>query len=306
MSSDQIPEDLRTVPMEPALQELGASVSVPAFAVALCALRYADVAEIFHAALDMAASGIDLDGNQSLFFFRALHIIGYCRDSTAFKPLLRFLRRPPEEVEDLLGDSTTETLSQIVVGVFDGDVAALLDAALDLTIEESVRDALIGAASFLTWEGRIPRQQFVEFLQRFPVDSLAPDGDMAWFGWMNAIAHLGLRDMKPAVLAAIDSSRLPQEWWEPEDFEKDLAAAERAPGDIARFKDAFLGYIDDIQAALERFGTGNATEFAAPAITGHRPEADLVPAANPWRDVGRNDPCPCGSGKKAKRCCLAA
>ncbi|WP_197427437.1 SEC-C metal-binding domain-containing protein [Bradyrhizobium retamae] len=23
------------------------------------------------------------------------------------------------------------------------------------------------------------------------------------------------------------------------------------------------------------------------------------------RHVGRNDPCPCGSGKKAKKCCLA-
>ncbi|MBI5118565.1 SEC-C domain-containing protein [Candidatus Poribacteria bacterium] len=22
------------------------------------------------------------------------------------------------------------------------------------------------------------------------------------------------------------------------------------------------------------------------------------------RDVGRNDPCPCGSGKKYKKCCL--
>jgi uncharacterized protein YecA (UPF0149 family) len=30
------------------------------------------------------------------------------------------------------------------------------------------------------------------------------------------------------------------------------------------------------------------------------------PAHNPLRHVGRNDPCPCGSGKKAKRCCLAA
>jgi uncharacterized protein YecA (UPF0149 family) len=29
------------------------------------------------------------------------------------------------------------------------------------------------------------------------------------------------------------------------------------------------------------------------------------PAVNPFRAVGRNDPCPCGSGKKFKRCCLA-
>jgi hypothetical protein len=28
------------------------------------------------------------------------------------------------------------------------------------------------------------------------------------------------------------------------------------------------------------------------------------PALNPYRDVGRNDPCPCGSGRKFKKCCL--
>ena len=26
--------------------------------------------------------------------------------------------------------------------------------------------------------------------------------------------------------------------------------------------------------------------------------------SNPHRNVGRNDPCPCGSGKKFKKCCL--
>ena len=31
-----------------------------------------------------------------------------------------------------------------------------------------------------------------------------------------------------------------------------------------------------------------------------------TPYVNPLRDVGRNDPCPCGSGKKYKKCCLAA
>ncbi len=27
-------------------------------------------------------------------------------------------------------------------------------------------------------------------------------------------------------------------------------------------------------------------------------------ARNPFRHVGRNDPCPCGSGKMFKKCCL--
>jgi len=30
----------------------------------------------------------------------------------------------------------------------------------------------------------------------------------------------------------------------------------------------------------------------------------MVPARNPFRNIGRNDPCPCGSGKKFKKCCI--
>jgi uncharacterized protein YecA (UPF0149 family) len=32
----------------------------------------------------------------------------------------------------------------------------------------------------------------------------------------------------------------------------------------------------------------------------------MEPARNPLRDVGRNDPCPCGSGQKFKKCHDAA
>ncbi len=34
----------------------------------------------------------------------------------------------------------------------------------------------------------------------------------------------------------------------------------------------------------------------------HGPQTPFVAATK----VGRNDPCPCGSGKKHKKCCLAA
>ena len=125
---------------------------------------------------------------------------------------------------------------------------------------------------------------------------------------MNAIALLGLRDMQPAVVAAAERGALSEELWEPEYFESDLAAAERAPGDIERFKKANLGYIDDVVVALERFDTGDETEFASPAINRVSPASRQYPGdepVHPLRHVGRNDPCPCGSGKKAKRCCLA-
>jgi hypothetical protein len=31
---------------------------------------------------------------------------------------------------------------------------------------------------------------------------------------------------------------------------------------------------------------------------------EMMPIVNPNKDIGRNDPCPCGSGKKYKKCCM--
>ena len=44
---------------------------------------------------------------------------------------------------------------------------------------------------------------------------------------------------------------------------------------------------------------GLAAELGRPRL-----EASSLPAAAQRRRVGRNDPCPCGSGKKYKKCCL--
>jgi len=47
------------------------------------------------------------------------------------------------------------------------------------------------------------------------------------------------------------------------------------------------------------------------AATATTPRQDAPAAGRPdgrpsGRKVGRNDPCPCGSGKKYKRCCAGA
>jgi hypothetical protein len=92
-------------------------------------------------------------------------------------------------------------------------------------------------------------------------------------------------------------------------FEEDLAAAERAPSDPARLKEARMGYIDDVLEALEWNDYDGETKDDGAEDNEDWGDRDLAlaePAVNPFRHVGRNDPCPCGSGKKAKKCCLVA
>lgn len=51
-----------------------------------------------------------------------------------------------------------------------------------------------------------------------------------------------------------------------------------------------------------------ASEKFASTSTSSRPDfADIVPETDDWRrsvKIGRNEPCPCGSGRKYKKCCL--
>ncbi len=67
----------------------------------------------------------------------------------------------------------------------------------------------------------------------------------------------------------------------------------RVRTDLDQFKE---GLLDKFMSAAERLGK------ALPQSGEHFPRAqEPVP---PGREVGRNHPCPCGSGKKYKKCCL--
>jgi uncharacterized protein len=110
----------------------------------------------------------------------------------------------------------------------------------------------------------------------------------------------------PLVDNAFREDRMPEGWTDRPRFDEDLAEAERAPEDIDRFTQNNLGYIEDVLVSLD---WTRGTEDVFDENGEEAPWTDFAypnePFRNPWRNVGRNDPCPCGSGKKFKKCCLA-
>jgi uncharacterized protein YecA (UPF0149 family) len=87
-----------------------------------------------------------------------------------------------------------------------------------------------------------------------------------------------------------------------------LSEANARPDDASRFEKANLGYIEDVAEALA-WSDYDPKEQRSSRPFDEEPETrdwstSQQPFINPWKGVGRNDPCPCGSGKKAKKCCL--
>lgn len=287
-------------PIDGIVETLATAYDTPDAALGLAVVRIGEAAAPLLAVLNRAAGqGLSRERDRVLLF-RALHVLGAARVPAACQPLLRFLRRPPAEVEDTLGDAVSETLPRIAAGVFDGDAPALLAACGDRRIDEAARWSLLLAAAFLTWDGRIARTDMESFLRRFRAEKMAAPLDAAWMGWGEAVALLGLADLAPAVEEVW--STFPVRLVSPGTFREQLADARAAPDDIERFRSANAGYIEDIGTVLDWTRRTDGEEAGRDLA----PYYDDVPqpVTNLLRGVGRNDPCPCGSGKKYKKCCL--
>ena len=277
-------------PIQQHIDALAGDAGYPAAAVDACLARPDQAAPPLRAVLGRAARGTKLSDAEVGQLFVGLHILAKLRDTQSFQPLMRLLRRPFARVDDLLGDVVTASLAQILASLFDGDDEPLFEIIADASFDEYLRDAVWHAVIYLTFDGRIERERLRAFILRFDAEKLAPKGDMAWIGWLDAIADLGFDDIAAVIGSIWIDQRLPVDFTSRKHFDADLAAALRAPGDASRFSAKHMGTVDDVETALSW-----ANWDGPPA-----------PIVNPMRDVGRNDPCPCGSGKKAKKCCLAS
>ncbi len=289
-----------TGPIENHLQALATARNPPALALRMCTIRIEESGPTLRAFLARAADGEVLTDDEKTLVFRGLHVLGGARDTKSCALLLRLLRGPAADVEDVLGDAVAQSLSRIAAGMFDGDTDALLAAIVDRSIDEYARASLLGAATFLAWEGRIERERMRRFLEDFYHERPAEDGEYVWIAWLEAIARLGLRDLAPLVARAWED-RIPEDVLRFSHFEGDLAEAESAPDDADRLKRADLGYIDDVVEELA-WTYRDDPVYDRDFVDVFWP-SENEPAINPWRHVGRNDRCPCGSGRKFKKCC---
>jgi hypothetical protein len=120
-----------------------------------------------------------------------------------------------------------------------------------------------------------------------------------------AIAMLGLVELKPLVEQAFARGLISDAWLSFRHFEEDLqeAIADRA-GLFVR-SDEFTLFGDTIQELSDwDCFRPKAPKTPERGNTLWRGLTDS-PATNPFKNIGRNDPCPCGSGIKFKKCCLA-
>jgi hypothetical protein len=269
----------------------------------------------------LAAEGPREDDDNRIFL--AVHLLGGWREPSAYRPMARLLMSDKERLNRALGEAITETVPGIMLNLFDGDPRPLRDVIACETADEMARSGMLQVLATLTERGDLAKSETAAYLRDLH-DRLRPRAEShVWIGWATSIALLGLTDLVELVTTARDRGWIDGDLYDEEVFLGELDLHNNDPTHAAPSLTRVLPFDDTVKTLAEWVSiSGEHLAHDWDAIgddlgdrmldeDGLDPDADLAPldeplepVTNPYRHVGRNDPCPCGSGKKFKKCCL--
>ncbi len=321
MSVTEILKQLETIPDRDEFAPYGVALR------AAVAQREAITPELM-AAIDRVSAepGPYLEHQERCLHLFAIYLLAQFRETGASDCFVRFFSLPGEQSLDLTGDLVTVHGAAVLASVCGGDPAPLLRLAHDETVSEFVRaQAIDGLLVQCTW-GERPREAVIGDLRGL-FSSLPKPGDgFIWAALVGAVDTFNALELLPEVrqayakglvdesiigLGDIDPSepRRPGSFPLPSGDERLRWFEERnAPIDAINECSSWVCFRDEDEDSElpdedgqidweERFGAS-----PAPPVYEPTPYTPPQPYIAPPK-IGRNDPCPCGSGKKYKKCC---
>jgi len=237
------------------------------------------------AMLDGYIHGRDLSEATERALFFVVHLLGEKGETAAFANLCA-LAGDTERADLVLGDAVTATLPKILISTFDGYAAPLQSLVAREDVDSSIRDGALMALAYLTRSGRLPGAEMHAYFAGLFATMQPQSRDIVWSGLVMAVGMLGYANLTPQVEAVFARGLADPEGTTIKDFREDLRRAVQNPGSL-----------DELAAVSVAPMSRAIDELAGPL-------PPQEPFVNPLRTVGRNDPCPCGSGKKYKKCCL--
>jgi hypothetical protein len=300
-----------------------------------------EAAPRFLALLDAYANGDDRSQATAEKLLFITHLLGEKGETRAFPDLAKLLRDDEALVALLDEDGAVESLPGMLIKCFDGDPGPLQAAIEDPNGDPVNSGTALLVMAYLARTGRLTHDEMRSYLLHlFDTLPKKPDTDLMedwrWGAWVGAIAALGYTDLVPRVEAVFKQRLISPMHMVYEDFQGDLRQTLDDPEGMALFEDDHMVPLDDAIGSLAKWhmfspDTGDddaerevGDELAfdddtdAPLEAGWKGPADknnrffgggevaVEQRVNPFRNVGRNDLGPCGSGKKFKKCCLGS
>jgi hypothetical protein len=205
------------------------------------------------------------------------------RETAAYGVLVHLMRHPQAILDRVFAVQVQRDLPRILASVYDGNPAPLKVLIEDEDAEVEMRSAALYTFHVLQSLGLMPAAEVKAYLRHLLDGGLPRKRSHLWEMVMLLAGELPAPELFPDIYAAydaglMDGGSIPLSV---------LNARLGATGPVAP-DDATL--IDDPIAEIEAWMKSVSSEAVESGDYSNL-------------GVGRNDPCPCGSGKKYKKCC---
>ena len=242
----------------------------------------------------------EIDEDYQLHFY-ALYLLGQFQDRDFFSDIVEFVSMPSKDLDFLIGDSITSGLSNILYNTFDGQLELLKKSIRNRDIDEYARSAMLDVMGQRYLDGNLAENEWKDFLKQIVYGGKPYDYLYNAVG--DAICRCHFVDMLAEIRYMLDHDLIDEMcvgkydsyvdyMFEYREWEKNFCTTPMDAADILRGWAMFRDEAEDEPSRKRDF------EKAFRAF-----DRELNPPVKKVK-IGRNDPCPCGSGKKYKFCCM--
>jgi uncharacterized protein len=176
------------------------SLDIPPPAALMAGLARADeLAPIVYAVAGKFCRGVYLLPDESGLLFYGLHILAAAKNPDLFDHVMAIAKQPENELQELFPDHIATSLTRLLLSVWNNDADALIDLIEHGELIPDSKWALFDMLARLTFDGRIPRERTIAFLDRLEREQAFDEEDSTWWGWEEAVTKLGIKQLEPAL-----------------------------------------------------------------------------------------------------------
>jgi hypothetical protein len=238
----------------------------------------------------------------------AMLLLARLEEPRAHRPIADFFTLPGKTIDLLVGDFLTEDLGRVLASVCGRDLDPLAQIVEDRSRFEWVRVAGVSAIITLVQRGHLSREAASAYFRALWDEKLEAEATEVWGALGGAVLELHLDELFGHLRAAMEDELIDPAAMDVTDLERVVSRGRQAVLD-ALHRDPHHRPVIDVVAETEGWAcfapeeesdVDAASECDDPHCSDH---AHPTPFRRESPKVGRNDPCPCGSGQKFKKCC---
>jgi len=275
----------------------------------ICANKNAAIPYLRDAVEKAVREKDQLDSNNNLHFY-AIYLLAQFQDREFFPTMIQFASLPEETLDFLIGDVLTEDLGDILYHMYNGNLDLLKQTILNKQVSDFARAEMLDVMGQLYLDHTLETQQLQDFLREIVYDK-EDIGDYIYSAVAELICDCHFADMLPEIRRLYSDMRVD---------EYAIGGYDECIDELFTYRkhrERFCKPSIDAGEELKRWPIYGDSYKEREAENEKENRLDKV-LNNMMHElgkgsrehqrvsvkIGRNDPCPCGSGKKYKQCCL--